>query len=165
MSMLSLVSYSDYSIFFFFLMIRRPPRSTRTDTLFPYTTLFRAGGATFGDERFTIASFVNFTGGVTDRRRAVPAKVSPVATVDLAARIKIGALAELSVNALNIFNAKPDRTAVASPSDTPFASPNYSAIGRFFGLTNSRDRLGGRHDRAEERGAGEECVKTCRSRW
>src|SRR3546814_11592367 len=28
-------------MFFFFLMIRRPPRSTRTDTLFPYTTLFR----------------------------------------------------------------------------------------------------------------------------
>src|SRR3546814_12693842 len=30
---------------FFFLMIRRPPRSTRTDTLFPYTTLFRSAGA------------------------------------------------------------------------------------------------------------------------
>src|SRR3546814_1797772 len=30
------------NIFFFFLMIRRPPRSTRTDTLFPYTTLFRS---------------------------------------------------------------------------------------------------------------------------
>src|SRR3546814_15128381 len=29
--------------FVFFLMIRRPPRSTRTDTLFPYTTLFRSG--------------------------------------------------------------------------------------------------------------------------
>src|SRR3546814_524420 len=29
-------------IFIFFLMIRRPPRSTRTDTLFPYTTLFRS---------------------------------------------------------------------------------------------------------------------------
>src|SRR3546814_17571533 len=28
--------------YFFFLMIRRPPRSTRTDTLFPYTTLFRS---------------------------------------------------------------------------------------------------------------------------
>src|SRR3546814_5722510 len=27
---------------FFFVMIRRPPRSTRTDTLFPYTTLFRS---------------------------------------------------------------------------------------------------------------------------
>src|SRR3546814_2658641 len=35
----------DYSILtrvFLFLMIRRPPRSTRTDTLFPYTTLFRS---------------------------------------------------------------------------------------------------------------------------
>src|SRR3546814_5011872 len=31
-----------YCLMFFFLMIRRPPRSTRTDTLFPYTTLFRS---------------------------------------------------------------------------------------------------------------------------
>src|SRR3546814_2886939 len=30
-------------VMFFFLRIRRPPRSTRTDTLFPYTTLFRSG--------------------------------------------------------------------------------------------------------------------------
>src|SRR3546814_16889336 len=29
-------------MFLFYLMIRRPPRSTRTDTLFPYTTLFRS---------------------------------------------------------------------------------------------------------------------------
>src|SRR3546814_11452452 len=29
-------------MFLFFLMIRRTPRSTRTDTLFPYTTLFRS---------------------------------------------------------------------------------------------------------------------------
>src|SRR3546814_5754567 len=36
--------YSCFSVlvYFFFLMIRRPPRSTRTDTLFPYTTLFRS---------------------------------------------------------------------------------------------------------------------------
>src|SRR3546814_12529903 len=31
-----------FCLFFFCLMIRRPPRSTRTDTLFPYTTLFRS---------------------------------------------------------------------------------------------------------------------------
>src|SRR3546814_1352652 len=31
-----------------FLMIRRPPRSTRTDTLFPYTTLFRSAAASGG---------------------------------------------------------------------------------------------------------------------
>src|SRR3546814_7069756 len=39
--MIVLVSLSLYYCFFF-LMIRRPPRSTRTDTLFPYTTLFRS---------------------------------------------------------------------------------------------------------------------------
>src|SRR3546814_18028780 len=33
----------DFVFVFFFLMIRLPPRSTRTDTLFPYTTLFRSG--------------------------------------------------------------------------------------------------------------------------
>src|SRR3546814_16370378 len=33
-----------FIMFFFFLMIRRPPRATRTDTLFPYTTLFRSIG-------------------------------------------------------------------------------------------------------------------------
>src|SRR3546814_5024732 len=33
---------TDIFIHFFFLMIRRPPRSTRTDTLFPYSTLFRS---------------------------------------------------------------------------------------------------------------------------
>src|SRR3546814_17402855 len=44
---------------FFFLMIRRPPRSTRTDTLFPYTTLFRSRLAARelrgGDARLRIA--------------------------------------------------------------------------------------------------------------
>src|SRR3546814_7825524 len=38
----SILNISLHAIFFFFLMIRRPPRSTRTDTLFPYTTLFRS---------------------------------------------------------------------------------------------------------------------------
>src|SRR3546814_11164218 len=36
------MSVHPLSTLFFFLMIRRPPRSTRTDTLFPYTTLFRS---------------------------------------------------------------------------------------------------------------------------
>src|SRR3546814_1533268 len=36
------VRISVVCIVVFFLMIRRPPRSTRTDTLFPYTTLFRS---------------------------------------------------------------------------------------------------------------------------
>src|SRR3546814_4470256 len=40
--MVSVRQSDECSVLFFFLMIRRPPRSTRTDTLFPYTTLFRS---------------------------------------------------------------------------------------------------------------------------
>src|SRR3546814_19653827 len=36
------IVFYDYFLIFFLLRIRRPPRSTRTDTLFPYTTLFRS---------------------------------------------------------------------------------------------------------------------------
>src|SRR3546814_10999732 len=36
-------------------MIRRPPRSTPTDTLFPYTTLFRSFDAKLGFDRFIVA--------------------------------------------------------------------------------------------------------------
>src|SRR3546814_11521165 len=39
---LCVIMMSTRSFMCFFLMIRRPPRSTRTDTLFPYTTLFRS---------------------------------------------------------------------------------------------------------------------------
>src|SRR3546814_1177727 len=40
--MLSVFDVLYVHCFFFFLMVRRPPRSTRTDTRFPYTTLFRS---------------------------------------------------------------------------------------------------------------------------
>src|SRR3546814_19588021 len=52
-----LVGFVRVTVFvlFCFLMIRRPPRSTRTDTLFPYTTLFRSAFASswplIADER------------------------------------------------------------------------------------------------------------------
>src|SRR3546814_4748123 len=47
-------------------MIRRPPRSTRTDTLFPYTTLFRSPFFTGpGGERFTVAT--SLVGSLTFR--------------------------------------------------------------------------------------------------
>src|SRR3546814_7844527 len=39
-------------ILLFFLMIRRPPRSTRTDTLFPYTTLFRSAAVLLYDSEY-----------------------------------------------------------------------------------------------------------------
>src|SRR3546814_15344384 len=44
----------DVTLFLFCLMIRRPPRSTRTDTLFPYTTLFRSRKLDPGRELATV---------------------------------------------------------------------------------------------------------------
>src|SRR3546814_10457237 len=52
-------------------MIRRPPRSTRTDTLFPYTTLFRSSGLEPGTRRRTGGARRLFRG--ERRLRAAPA--------------------------------------------------------------------------------------------
>src|SRR3546814_7669265 len=41
----------------FFLMTRRPPRSTRTDTLFPYTTLFRSSKYIIRSNDYLIVNF------------------------------------------------------------------------------------------------------------
>src|SRR3546814_15379798 len=43
--------FSFYHVLMLFLMVRRPPRSTRTDTLFPYTTRFRSAPGEKAKER------------------------------------------------------------------------------------------------------------------
>src|SRR3546814_936383 len=48
---------SVWSVCFLFLMLRRPPRSTRTDTLFPYTTLFRSAGEALQRFPATVPAF------------------------------------------------------------------------------------------------------------
>src|SRR3546814_8102617 len=60
-------------------MIRRPPRSTRTDTLFPYTTLFRSASAS------SAAALPSSVTGLLDRRRAgqLLAKLFEQVLVDL----------------------------------------------------------------------------------
>src|SRR3546814_8075924 len=61
-------------------MIRRPPRSTRTDTLFPYTTLFRSkGSGMIAPDMATMLSFV-----ATDA--AIPAGVLQALLVRTTAR-------------------------------------------------------------------------------
>src|SRR3546814_3573435 len=49
-------------------MIRRPPRSTRTDTLFPYTTLFRSAGGNIGFGRRAIGCASNKGIAVLDEK-------------------------------------------------------------------------------------------------
>src|SRR3546814_1694194 len=64
----------------FFLMIRRPPRSTRTDTLFPYTTLFRSLGRG-QDDRLAAHRFENLA--VEDDIRALAFDADFVALLEM----------------------------------------------------------------------------------
>src|SRR3546814_11595190 len=87
---------------FFFLMIRRPPRSTRTDTLFPYTTLFRSDAKSHygtGRQYRVPARGVPLKGwvfaphgfGVSARRRngAVPRRTERACMTEIASRAQL----------------------------------------------------------------------------
>src|SRR3546814_11077257 len=63
---------------FFFVMVRRPPRSTRTDTLFPYTTLFRSlSAAQLSDDQGESEAFLDLE---SDTPTTMDTFNSPVAT-------------------------------------------------------------------------------------
>src|SRR3546814_6633674 len=69
------------------LMIRRPPRSTRTDTLFPYTTLFRSyAGFLQAGYKFSLTDTISVDGMIgarltrTDREIAGSGRVTDPAT-------------------------------------------------------------------------------------
>src|SRR3546814_21126707 len=74
-------------------MIRRPPRSTRTYTLFPYTTLFRSVMRTIPDKNTQLAELM--TGGVdwiwkVDKDQAESIRSAPNLTVKDAETMRIG---------------------------------------------------------------------------
>src|SRR3546814_16184955 len=85
-------------MYVFFLMIRRPPRSTRTYTLFPYTTLFRSdhqpgsGGAIMSAAKIKKGDKVDILSGKDKGRTGNAVKLLPkdgklvVAGVNVAAR-------------------------------------------------------------------------------
>src|SRR3546814_19613885 len=117
-------------------MIRRPPRSTRTDTLFPYTTLFRsaAGGAMFltADHGNCETMVDPATGGphTAHTTNLVPTVLvgAPAGVVEL----RRGRLADVAPTLLTLMGIKPP-AAVTGTSD--------------------------------ERRGGKEGASTCRYRW
>src|SRR3546814_5666926 len=69
-----------------FLMIRRPPRSTRTDTLFPYTTLFRSGNASGVNDG--AAALILASRGIAEHNGLKPrARIVGMATAGVPPRI------------------------------------------------------------------------------
>src|SRR3546814_15247370 len=117
-------------------MIRRPPRSTRTDTLFPYTTLFRSRTAGIGQcpRTFGNAAFAGGIERVELRGLLLPLQPHGAGVVEFGDALRVG-------------DATHDRTGHAAAGHArPFA--RVAIV-----------------ERSEERRVGKECVSTCRYRW
>src|SRR3546814_12774946 len=116
-------------------MIRRPPRSTRTDTLFPYTTLFRSGPSPSGQSMPLLAIRVQALCSLFLDR--------PCAT---------------SLRHLRPANSKLTHSLIVhAPSSCPLRCRILHQLD--IGST------GENAVRSEERREGKECVSTCRARW
>src|SRR3546814_17773294 len=125
---------------FFFLRIRLPPRSTRTDTLFPYTTLFRSDVA----PAFLARPLEPDQGSVADEGERVGSRLHGVQIRSSPAR---------------------RQPIIAWPfaSWTRCARPQAPHAGRR--RHDRHCRNGDARLRSEERRVGKECVRTFRSRW
>src|SRR3546814_17822575 len=117
-------------------MIRRPPRSTRTDTLLPYTTLFRSGELQGGSHEVLRGEVA--LAGDGDRLGHGEARVEE--------RVLEGA----AQAATSLLVRRPVGDVVA-----PQAHPAG------VDLEEARDAV----HRSEERRVGKECVGPCRYRW
>src|SRR3546814_14328651 len=122
-------------------MIRRPPRSTRTDTLFPYTTLFRS---VFRAEDIEVPS--SWSQVACDvlaqkyfRKRGLPLKSRRVPEDNVPAWL---------------WRSAPDHEAMADIAEDE----------RFIGETSAK-QVFHRMARSEERRVGKECVCSCIYRW
>src|SRR3546814_18256885 len=129
-------------------MIRRPPRSTLTDTLFPYTTLFRSIGAAAdlvdADHLGPHLRAIEPGGGGGDEGRRLDHRQAGKEVIHSGARVKFAQhmLGDLKLEDLR-------RTLV----DAIDAGVAEETLGVIFG------------ERSGARRAGKECVSPCRSRW
>src|SRR3546814_11528809 len=104
--------------YFFFFMIRRPPRSTRTDTLFPYTTLFRSPWVTTEkirkpdrEQHDVRARPIPVIGG-----RATYSATEPFAAIlDVSAGGSVRMVAAYSAIRTKIQNSKPAHSPMVAP--------------------------------------------------
>src|SRR3546814_425618 len=92
-------------------MIRRPPRSTRTDTLFPYTTLFRSDGMT--------VSFVDYSVSLVGAAgRNIASKVREIPGMNRKFTRFGGAAMAATLLALTACNASDNKSATAQGADS-----------------------------------------------
>ncbi|MEJ6010776.1 TonB-dependent receptor domain-containing protein [Novosphingobium aquae] len=120
------------------------PEVQLAGTVFNPPSLRLRGAIAYQDRRLRLGTTLNYTGALTDRRFATPARLSPQATVDLAVRYDFIPREDgepglaVSLNASNVFNARPRLIRTTGPTDTNYDSTNYSPIGRFIALGVTR---------------------------
>src|SRR3546814_14974278 len=125
-------------------MIRRPPRSTRTDTLFPYTTLFRSSGALEGDDLGAVLlGQLAVVDGALDAAHRHAGEILPLGEAALGQDVGAGGV-------------------VAGVDDLHHVA---TLVGVRHGGDDEVDPALVEELRSEERRVGKECVSTCRSRW
>src|SRR3546814_18391451 len=122
-------------------MIRRPPRSTRTDTLLPYTTLFRSYAQTKGG---ILDIFNTFSGGSLERMSLIALGVMPYITASIVVQLAS--------------SLSPTLAAIKKEGESGRKQLNqYTSYGTV-GLTAVQGYF-----RSEERRVGKECVSTFKS--
>src|SRR3546814_21068262 len=131
---------------FFFLMIRRPPRSTRTDTLFPYTTLFRSPRRRAG----------------TISRATRCARVGNPAVPDDGPDPEQRPVAESTVPHLD--RTRHRRRTECRRRPYPLGQGDQGTDRPPRRIHGALYRQSTRPRRSEERRVGNECVRTCKSR-
>src|SRR3546814_13469843 len=138
-------------------MIRRPPRSTRTDTLFPYTTLFRSFWQL--QRMHEKQAMLDAVGTVLGQRQAQPlaAAADPLRRNDYDWSAGEGRFADLPPVLLDN-QSREERAGVRAYRvfQPDGGAPLLAELGW---LTLRGDRS------SEERSGGNECVSTCSSRW
>lgn len=121
------------------------PSTMLAGTVFNPPHVRARGGADLSNGRWGLAAYLNYVGGSIDRRFTPDARIGSVTSLDLTARVSIGgpdrehALFDLALSAVNLTNTKPQVIRTAAPSDTPYDSTNFSPVGRFLGVTLSRN--------------------------
>src|SRR3546814_9397757 len=120
-------SLTSYVYDIFFLMIRRPPRSTRTDTLFPYTTLFRSIRSV--QEALAGLGWTEPPEVKQEPAVSIRASVKPDYIVCLEDGKKLKMLRR---HLMTAYNMTPDeyRAKWDLPKDYPMVAPNYAETRR-----------------------------------
>src|SRR3546814_11356937 len=142
-------------------MIRRPPRSTRTDTLCPSTTLFRSPGGPAGDGRTLLYIALPIATMRTVRNRGGR-------TIHMDLKDHIRHIPDFPKPGILFYDistllAHPEAWAHCVDRLTEVVAPHRPQV--LAGVESRGFLVAAPLARSEARRAGTECVSTCRSRW